>query len=229
MLTGAVSVPRWNDSLDETNPTEKVLLLAREANEIAYNDLILACNGDVAFGIIETSTTTKIPNGDAKLAWKNLNAKLMPQTNANKVQLMSKFANSSLKSWRKDPDSWINDLEILRNRIRDCGHNIDDHTLIIHILNNLPEKYDNLVENLERNIGASQPLTLEERRDALSLKFTKWKLRTEKNGDRQFEKDDEDEEKDETALIAGNFKRPFEGRCNKCGKFGHKAANYPTN
>ena len=32
VLLGAVAVPRWNDDLDETNPTEKVLLLERDAN-----------------------------------------------------------------------------------------------------------------------------------------------------------------------------------------------------
>ena len=45
---------------------EKELLLAREVNEILYNDLVLACDGAVVFGILETSVTTDLPDGDAK-------------------------------------------------------------------------------------------------------------------------------------------------------------------
>ena len=119
VLIGAVPVPKASDILDGTDSAEKELLEAREANELAYNDLILACDGDVAFGIFETSVSSDLPDGDAKMAWNSLHSKFMPQTSANKVQLMAKFANSSLKSWKKDPDSWINDLEILSLRIKD--------------------------------------------------------------------------------------------------------------
>ena len=230
VLLGTEPVPSSMDVLDETDPAQKVLLVAREANEIAYNDLILACDGDIAFSIVETAVSADLPDGDAKLAWKNLHTKFMPQTSANKVQLMAKFANSSLKSWKKDPDEWINDLEILRSRIKDCGHKIDDDDLVIHILNNLPEKYDNLVENLEAKMSVSSPLTLEELRVSLSLKFTKWKVRAEKNGETGFDEgSDDDEDEEETALMAnGGFKKPFKGRCHSCGKFGHKSVECPN-
>ena len=229
ILLGTEQVPNSTDVLDESDPLQKELLLAREANELAYNDLILACDGDVAFSIVETSISTDLPDGDAKVAWKNLHTKFMPQTSANKVQLMAKFANSSLKSWKKDPDEWINDLEILRSRIKDCGHAINDDDLIIHILNNLPEKYDNLVENLEAKMDVTNPLTLEELRESLSLKFTKWKVRAEKNGMDGFDAEsDEEENSEEIALVAGGFKKPFKGRCNVCGRFGHKAVDCPT-
>ena len=226
VLLGAVTVPRSMDVLDESVPGDKSLLMAREANDLAYNDLILACDGDVAFGIVETSVSSSLPDGDAELAWKSLHTKFMPQTSANKVQLMAKFANSSLKSWKKDPDTWINNLEILRARIKGCGHKIEDEDLIIHIFNNLPEKYDNLVENLEAKMNGTNALTLEELRESLSLKHTKWKVQAEKEGETGFEEDSDDEdEREETALVAGGFKKPFKGRCNLCGRFGHKAVD----
>ena len=33
-----------------------------------------------------------------------------------------------------------------------------------------------------------------------------------------------EDNEDDTALVAGRFKGRFKGRCRKCGKFGHKAA-----
>ena len=225
ILLGNQIVPDADMHLDESDETEKLLTKAREANEKAYNDLILACDGDIGFNIVDTAVTNDLPDGDAKLAWKNLHSKFMPKTSANKIQLMAEFANSSLSNWKRDPDMWINELEILRSRIRACGHTIDDEALIIHILNNLPEKYDNLVENLESKVGGDQPLTLEDLHAELNLKFTKWKIRAEKEGDTEFDSDYED--KEDTALIAAGFKKPFKGRCRNCGKFGHKAVDCP--
>ena len=88
VLLGTETVPKSMDVLDETKAADKVLLAAREANELAYNDLILACDGDIAFGIVETAVSAELPDGDAKLAWKNLHTMFMPKTSANKVQLI---------------------------------------------------------------------------------------------------------------------------------------------
>ena len=41
-------------------------------NNLAYNDLILSCQEDISFGIIDESVSTTFPNGDARVAWKNL-------------------------------------------------------------------------------------------------------------------------------------------------------------
>ena len=77
----------------------------------------------------------------------------MPKTSANKVDLTAQFINSKLDSWKKNPDNWILKLEILRGRLSSCNQVIDETGLIIHILNNLPSKYNNMVENLEKKIG----------------------------------------------------------------------------
>ena len=43
-----------------------------EDNVLAYNDLILSCQEDISFGIIDESVSETFPDGDARLAWKNL-------------------------------------------------------------------------------------------------------------------------------------------------------------
>ena len=98
------------------------------------------------------------------------------------------------------------------------GTTIDDEFLILHILNNLPSEYDNVVVNLEERVdSAINPLGIEDVHQKLSEKFEKIKIR------KKF-KDDSDEEYGQ-ALYTTKFK----GCCNKCGKFGHKAKDCRLN
>ena len=71
------------------NPTNEKVLADEDKNINAYSNLILACQDDVTFGIIEESISTDFPDGDARLAWKNLFNKFEPNTGAMKVQLKS--------------------------------------------------------------------------------------------------------------------------------------------
>ncbi len=60
------------------------------------------------------------------------------------------FANSKLDSADKDPDIWINNLEVFRQRlddIRPVGR-MSDMKFMIHVLNNLPEKYGVVLDSL---------------------------------------------------------------------------------
>ena len=62
------------------------------------------------------------------------------------------------------------------------------------------------------------PLTLKELQETLGLKFTKLNIQAEKEGESIFDEEpDDDNEKEETALVATGFKKPFKGRCNLCG------------
>ena len=51
---------------------------------------------------------------------------------------------------KKDPYEWITELEYLRARLTTVGKMKDDEDVMIHILNNLPTKYENMIEILER-------------------------------------------------------------------------------
>ena len=52
------------------------------------------------------------------------------------------------------------------------NHTISDEDLMIHILNNVPEEYNNLVEMLEDQLGnTTNPLTLEHLRERLRAKY----------------------------------------------------------
>ena len=187
-----------------------------QKNTQAYNEMLLAMSDDVSFGLVDESTTTLCPDGDAKLAWTKLQSKFESQTSASRVKLMNQFTNNKLRKLSQDPDVWISELELLRTRLQKMGSNIDESYVMIHIMNNLPSAYDNLIDSLEDKLGAStDALTLESLREKLSEKYEKIKMR------KRFKTEESDSDDDEKALFAGG---KFKGRCHYCGKFGHKAS-----
>jgi hypothetical protein len=40
-------------------------------NDIAYAELLISCDCDICLGIVNTSRSEQMPEGDARLAWKN--------------------------------------------------------------------------------------------------------------------------------------------------------------
>ena len=60
-------------------PTNEKVLADEDKDINAYSNLMLACQDDVTFGIIEESVSMDFPDGDARLAWKNLFSKFLNQ------------------------------------------------------------------------------------------------------------------------------------------------------
>jgi hypothetical protein len=107
--------------------------------------------------------------------------------------LDKQFRESSLKKGQ-DPEVWITDLEDILVRLDDLGSSILENQFMIHILNNLTADYDLQLAMLERRIGDKEnPLTVEEIRAALSLRFEILSSKVSSN--------DKDEEAYEMALF----------------------------
>ena len=62
-------------------PNDKIKLKGRNANGKAYNDLILACSGEIGFAIVDESVIKELPDGDAELAWRESQRRFEPDTN----------------------------------------------------------------------------------------------------------------------------------------------------
>ncbi len=107
-------------------PSDATKAATPEHNILAYNDLILSCQDDISFGIIEESVSETYPDGDAMLAWKNLSDSFEPKTGAAKVQLKQEFHQLKLTSADEDPDPWITLLELKRRRLKTHGSTIED-------------------------------------------------------------------------------------------------------
>ena len=73
--------------------------------------------GTVHLQIVEESVTKELPNGCALCAWEILNKKIQPMTGAYKTRIRNKFAKSELDDVTRDPEDWINKLELFRDNL----------------------------------------------------------------------------------------------------------------
>jgi hypothetical protein len=90
------------------------------------------------------------------------------------------------------------------------GSSISDNQFILHILNNMTDDYDLQLAMMEKRVtDKSNPLTIDEIRDDLNLKF-------ERFNEKQNEESENDNNQ-EVAIFGGQFK----GKCRNCGAIGH--------
>jgi hypothetical protein len=179
ILLGEVAVPtdaEFDDMKDEGEKKKADVL--RKLNKDAYIDLLLSIatdteTGRVAFQIIRTSKTKEFTGGDARTAWRRLESKFESKRAPNRLLLKEKFMSSKLKNPRADPDVWITQLEDLQFQLNNSKPDtITDEDLVEHVLGNLPSVYDIEVHTLRKRLDdTANPLTIEEVREELSLKF----------------------------------------------------------
>jgi hypothetical protein len=171
--------------------------------------------GKVAFSLIKNCKSSDYLEGNCKLAWDRLIAKYAPKTAPSLLKLKKQFANSSLKN-EVYPEEWITELESLRNDMDSIrlSSKMNDQDFMIHILNNLPEAYDVILDGMESRLMLpdSDPnkLTIENIRDKLNNRFE----RITKN---------ELAKEEEHALAS--FSKQYKGRCSNCGEYGHKSGD----
>ena len=221
VLTGKISVPTAETMINASATGGAEKQKACDDNELAYHNLVLSNPNEIAFNIIGNTTTTDLSNGDAALAWRNLLAKYESKSATNIVELLRKFSQSRLTSLSNDPDDWIVELEIIKARLNSMNHTISDTSLLIHILNNLLEEYDNIVEADKKFLSdATNPLNIETLHNHLHRKWEKLVNR------QNIDVHDDNDKVVGDALIAGS---QFKGRCSYCGTIGHKAINCRKN
>ena len=179
-------------------------------NKRGYSDLILACSEPVSFNLVETAKSTLFPNEDAHLAWMALERKYEPKDGQSKIKLKRELAQSKLET-NVDPEEWITELLQKRARIVQLGGTFSDEDLMLHILCNLTEEFENTVDNNEKALNDGS-LTLADLRGSLDSKFKRIS-----NG-RVIQ---------DTALYSGEYRksRRINGKCSHCGKTGHTAEN----
>ena len=170
----------------------------------------MSCTDEVSFGLVEGAITEDNPIGDSALAWKELNEEYDPDIGTALADLKRDFPQSKLNVEQK-PEEWIRSLEKIQTKLKTHGHEITKDNMILHILSNLPEEYDNTIERLEESYGTK----------TLDLKTIKQSL---KSKHKRITKYMEAKTGDETALFAKQFK----GRCRNCGFNCGKKGHYKS-
>ena len=217
LLLGRVKIPTQDEltaAEDGNTDAKKKVTNLGDLNELGYEDLILSINGEtaggkVAFSPVKNCKTPEFPEGNCKQAWDRLVNKYAPKTAASYIKLKETFTNSSLGSPEEDPDCWLTELESLCTEIDavNISSDMSDIDFITHVLQNLPEEYEVVVESLESRLeDTTKKLEIEEVRTKLNARFARMSKQKEKNED----------EMGFQALTERRFPP-----CKNCGKHGH--------
>ena len=125
-------IPKHNMILKDTEANKEKGKLCK-AKKKANCELIHVCEGQIAFKIVRKCTTDDLPTGNVFLAWNKLKERSDPQTSNEILQLKEKLINSKLTDWKKLPDDWIMELEIIASQLDQIGYKIMNKDFILHI------------------------------------------------------------------------------------------------
>jgi len=168
---------RIQKNFDLNKVDEKAKSEICDKNELAFEELVLSINtskedGRVAFQAVCCCKLDDYKNWSMADAWKHLSAKYVPNMALIKLELKSKFQKTKLQDASKDPDVWISNLESIHARLKDLSTDISDKDFIIHVQNGLLAKYKVQVSKLEERFSSTtNPLTIQDMRNKLNLKF----------------------------------------------------------
>jgi hypothetical protein len=161
--------------------------------------------------LLEGTRPWNYPDGDVDIARKRLKNKHEPVSAPSMVKLEKQFREHSLKE-SQDPEIWITELEDLCFKLENMGSFMTENQFMIHVLNNLTSDYDLQLALMERRVGdADEPITIEEIRGELNLKFERLNMKSSRN--------EEGEVLKELSLFSGQFK----GKYQYYGQVGHKS------
>jgi hypothetical protein len=137
ILEGTVQVPETHnpDGTKKTLTADQTAIV--EANKKGFGDLILSIDcttaaGKVAFAMVKGSKTKENPQGNLRSAFTRLKTKYEPSTTPQLMQLTRDF-HSKILGKNNDPDIFITDLEALKVKMGELGHEVTDKTLILHV------------------------------------------------------------------------------------------------
>ena len=185
--------------MDETNTEYKKY----EKNVKEYDLLIRSCTG-VPLGLIESVT-----EGSAYEAWKKLLEKY--ETSEEDVQgLEEKWTNCKLVGITRDPTEWFLEMDRINRLFEsiDVKYKKDEVQIAGHMLNNMCSNYGSVVTRIETSGKTKNVKAIQEAVDKHYKKKTPEKGKVNNPGE---------------AFFLANGKKRFTGKCNYCGKPGHKA------
>ena len=132
-----------------------------ELNDKAHQLLILSVSG-IAFGIVNSSKTYDLMDGDAFLAWQYLEDRYAPHQVTDLIQLTGEFNDCTLESTKTDPDEWLIALYNIRSRILqiDTSFEKKEVKVIAHMMNKLPKDYSEVITALKEWVLLLHPTNL---------------------------------------------------------------------
>ena len=214
----------WADTYDATKKIEEQLI--QEQNIQAVGILLQSIETSTALGKAAFYQVEKFIDADAGYAgghflkaWEELCKRYDEKEVVELVDMQQEYFDMRIESSER-PSEFIVRMERMRKKLKDNGYDITDGDFMKQVLAKLPK-------GKEDELGPYQvekrAIELEMKMDA-SYNLTKLSNSLEKVY-KALAKDevegDEEKVEDDKAYVA--YGRSFTGRCNKCGKYGHKA------
>jgi gag-polypeptide of LTR copia-type/Zinc knuckle len=206
----------WAKSKDLTDAQKDALKMDKQAQ----NFMLLSCHGD-AYKIIESLET-------AFEMFQALKNRYDSKKIKDLVKVTAKLEKCYMKSDLEDPYLWIIEMERLNRELEKCegGTKRSDMQMKATILAKLPKRrYESVITSMNGKMG-NEDFTYQ---DFIAEIIDHYELFVEpfKNKlNRENSENNRDGKGKHLALTTTSGKggwRQFKGKCNKCGKQGHKA------
>ena len=135
------------------------------------------------------------------------------------------FQQNQLEDVSTNITVWLTSLAIQVNKLKKLNHVLDEEYQITHILESLPREYSSVVEQvkIDRRTGSTL-ITMDEIKKRLKEYYRQLKREHGWSED-EMSFNMKSSNKQSRNIKKGNKGKFFRGRCNHCGKFGHKKAD----
>ena len=233
ILLGTEQAPNADEEIDRkkadgsyelSDAERKEKKRLRQANGNAYINLQLSCD-ELPYDLVSLAKTEELPDGCARDAWKRLTSEYDLTEGEDKITLLTMFQQNQLEDVRTNITVWLTSLAIQVNKLKKLHHVLDEEYQITHILASLPKEYCSVVEQVKIDRRTSSALiTMDEVKKRLKEHYLQLKREHGWSEDEMAlsMKSGNNQNKN---IKKGSKGKYFKGRCNHCGKFGHKKAD----
>ena len=211
-------------SFELTEAERKKKKRLRQANGNAYINLELLCE-ELPYDLVSLAKTEELPDGCARDAWERLTSAYDLTEGEDKITLLTMFQQNQLEDVKTNITVWLTSLAIQVNKLKKLHHVLDEEYQITHILASLPREYSSVVEQVKIDRRTSSTLiTMDEVKKRLKERYLQLKKEHGWSEDEMAlnVKSGNNQNKN---IKKGSKGKYFKGRCNHCGKFGHKKAD----
>ena len=184
----------------------------------------LSCD-ELPYDLVSLAKTEELPDGCARDAWERLTSEYDLTEGEDKITLLTMFQQNQLEDVRTNITVWLTSLAIQVNKLKKLHHVLDEEYQITHILASLPREYSSVVEQVKIDRRTSSALiTMDEVKKRLKERYLQLKKEHDWSEDEMAlsMKSGNNQNKN---IKKGSIGKYFKGRCNHCGKFGHKKAD----
>ena len=185
----------------------------------------LSCE-ELPYDLVSLAKTEELPDGCARDAWERLTSEYDLTEGEDKVTLLTMFQQNQLEDVRTNITVWLTSMAIQVNKLKKLNHilmtNIRSHTSWQVYQESTAVLWVEQVKIDRRTSSAL--ITMDEVKKRLKERYLQLKREHGWSED-EMALNVKSGNNQNNNIKKGNKGKYFKGRCNHCGKFGHKKAD----